>query len=256
MSDRLSDERLAEIRDSVLLDDALGGPGGRITNARLLLREVDALKQESVAFLTIRNEVALDLGVIPGDPAQAAAAVLAHIERLIVAEDDAVAALVSGRAQTLALERELRLEWWLNHGHDYFALYGDDGEMACNACPADFLRQPLDDLRTLTMARRAERAALAASPEPPPSGCACPAGSYNRGNVHEAYCPLSSPPSEPGIRLTAAEAEQVEARRCFESIIARCENGDTATDWLPIIARIARQGIRLLAGPSEGETAT
>jgi hypothetical protein len=57
-----------------------------------------------------------------------------------------------------ALEAELRREWWLNHGHDHFALYGDDGEMACNACPADFQRDPLDRLRTLVFAARAARA--------------------------------------------------------------------------------------------------
>lgn len=56
------------------------------------------------------------------------------------------------------VEKELRREWWLNHGHDYHALYGDDGEMACNRCPADFLRQPLDELRPLVVMARLGRA--------------------------------------------------------------------------------------------------
>ena len=41
----------------------------------------------------------------------------------------------------------LRLEWWLNHGHT--GLYGDDGEMQCPICPADFKRQPLGELEAL-----------------------------------------------------------------------------------------------------------
>jgi hypothetical protein len=56
------------------------------------------------------------------------------------------------------VERLLRKEWWINHGHDYHALYGDDGEMACNACPADFKRMPLDLLHGFVMVGRAKRA--------------------------------------------------------------------------------------------------
>lgn len=52
------------------------------------------------------------------------------------------------------LELDLRREWWLNHGHSTTLLYGDDGEMACGACPADFLRQPLESLRELVLMRR------------------------------------------------------------------------------------------------------
>jgi len=44
------------------------------------------------------------------------------------------------------LEGELRRELWLNHGHGYEAMYGDDEEMACNACPADFKREPIVQL--------------------------------------------------------------------------------------------------------------
>lgn len=62
------------------------------------------------------------------------------------------------------VEQALRREWWINHGHDYYALYGDDGEMACNACPADFKRQPLDELDELVVARRLEHAASLTCP--------------------------------------------------------------------------------------------
>lgn len=61
------------------------------------------------------------------------------------------------------IEAELRHEWWLNHGHDYHALYGDDGEMACNVCPADFKRDPLDRLRRLVFDARLVRASREAS---------------------------------------------------------------------------------------------
>lgn len=56
------------------------------------------------------------------------------------------------------VELELRREWWVNHGHDYFALYGDDGEMACNACPADFKRMPIAELAVHVRAQRWARA--------------------------------------------------------------------------------------------------
>lgn len=51
----------------------------------------------------------------------------------------------------------LRVEWWLNHGCDVPALYGDDGEMACNACGLDFKRMPLDELSQRVGAIRLER---------------------------------------------------------------------------------------------------
>lgn len=57
------------------------------------------------------------------------------------------------------IERLLRYEWWLNHGHD--GLYGDDGEMQCGRCPADFKREPLERLQECVRAGRAERAAKA-----------------------------------------------------------------------------------------------
>lgn len=36
--------------------------------------------------------------------------------------------------------RLLRQELWLRHGCPFPALYGDDGEMSCNACMIDFKR--------------------------------------------------------------------------------------------------------------------
>lgn len=61
--------------------------------------------------------------------------------------------------QLEATERELRREWWLNHGHDFSALYGDDGEMQCALCPADFKRDALDDIRKRTLVLRASNPA-------------------------------------------------------------------------------------------------
>lgn len=61
------------------------------------------------------------------------------------------------------IERELRKEWWLNHGHDFHALYGDDGEMSCGSCPADFKRDDIDRLQTIVRTGRLERGALAAA---------------------------------------------------------------------------------------------
>lgn len=61
------------------------------------------------------------------------------------------------------VDRMLRLEWWLNHGHR--GLYGDDGEMQCSMCPADFKRQPLSELEPLVCAARA-----VSMPVTPPAG--------------------------------------------------------------------------------------
>jgi hypothetical protein len=57
------------------------------------------------------------------------------------------------------VEQMLRLEWWLNHGHS--GLYGDDGEMQCSTCPADFKRQPLEELESLVCVARMTAAAPA-----------------------------------------------------------------------------------------------
>ena len=44
------------------------------------------------------------------------------------------------------IEKRLRRELWLHHGCPLAALYGDDGEMSCGSCPADFGRWPIDDV--------------------------------------------------------------------------------------------------------------
>jgi hypothetical protein len=54
------------------------------------------------------------------------------------------------------LERQFRESLWINHGCPFSALYGDDGEMQCNAndCRIDFKKMPLAELCVLLMARR------------------------------------------------------------------------------------------------------
>lgn len=52
------------------------------------------------------------------------------------------------------IERLLRREWWLNHGHGAASLYGDDGEMQCFRCVVDYGRSPIRDLYRHVMTRR------------------------------------------------------------------------------------------------------
>ena len=65
----------------------------------------------------------------------------------------------------LDIEHELRMEWWLNHGHD--GLYGDDGEMQCGQCHPvfDYKRAPLAEVKAAAEKARLERikASLAAA---------------------------------------------------------------------------------------------
>lgn len=42
------------------------------------------------------------------------------------------------------IEQKYRRELWLNHGHPFSALYGDDGEMQCHTCPFDFKREGIE----------------------------------------------------------------------------------------------------------------
>lgn len=88
--------------------------------------------------------------------------------RAILYDGDAVSAaqIVIGEgwrppSEVADVEASLRYEWWLNHGHGLTELYGDDGEMACGACPADFKRQPIEELRVIVRAARLVRAAEA-----------------------------------------------------------------------------------------------
>ena len=59
---------------------------------------------------------------------------------------DELAALLPPVGQEM--EREVRETLWLNHGCPVSILYGDDGEMQCNAmtCRLDFKRTPLPEL--------------------------------------------------------------------------------------------------------------
>jgi hypothetical protein len=40
----------------------------------------------------------------------------------------------------------LRKMLWIRHGCDYYALYGDDGEMQCCKCGIDFKRDPAETI--------------------------------------------------------------------------------------------------------------
>lgn len=45
------------------------------------------------------------------------------------------------------IEKELRTEYWLNHGCGELALQCAEGEQWCNSCFLDFKRAPLEVLR-------------------------------------------------------------------------------------------------------------
>lgn len=68
------------------------------------------------------------------------------------------------------IEMRLRQEWWTGHGCPFAALYGDDGEMQCNAatCRKDFKRDSIESLRQHVEARRLSRwtESAALSPDP------------------------------------------------------------------------------------------
>jgi hypothetical protein len=73
-------------------------------------------------------------------------------------------------AEGLDVERELRRELWLHHGHE--GLYGDDGEMQCARCMPtwDYLRAPLS---SVLMAAESARLAAAAQASPAEAGARC-----------------------------------------------------------------------------------
>lgn len=66
--------------------------------------------------------------------------------------------LTRAQQENVALRREL----WLEHGaqHHPAALYGDDGEMSCNACRIDFKRMTVEQIRERLHACALERAAV------------------------------------------------------------------------------------------------
>lgn len=65
---------------------------------------------------------------------------------------DELEALTGRVEQTEGL---LRREWWLRHGCDFIALYGDDGEMSCGSCFTDFKHMPIVELQTRVLTLRA-----------------------------------------------------------------------------------------------------
>lgn len=69
-------------------------------------------------------------------------------------------------AQRDGTETALRRAWWLSHGCGATALYGDDGEMACNQCGADFLRWAPNDISARIKNERMLGAARAAPASP------------------------------------------------------------------------------------------
>ena len=71
------------------------------------------------------------------------------------------ARVVTAEQRIRQLERVLRKELWMNHGHD--GLYGDDGQMQCNQCPLwDYQNTDVDALVRQVAAVRL--AALAEKP--------------------------------------------------------------------------------------------
>lgn len=56
---------------------------------------------------------------------------------------DLEAAIEALHSADQSVEPEVRQGFWLNHGCSLATLYGDDGEMQCNACHIDFKREPL-----------------------------------------------------------------------------------------------------------------
>jgi hypothetical protein len=78
------------------------------------------------------------------------------------------ATLTAAQARIAELEKELRKEWCLNHGHSVTDIYGDDGELQCARCMReypgcwDFKRMDINALREHVQFSRlaAARAAL------------------------------------------------------------------------------------------------
>lgn len=72
----------------------------------------------------------------------------------------AFAAKAERIAELEGIEVKYRCLLWLTHGHD--GLYGDDGEMQCGKCVADFKRGDLTNLESLVSKLNMERIARAA----------------------------------------------------------------------------------------------
>jgi hypothetical protein len=68
-------------------------------------------------------------------------------------------------SEVAAIDKDLRKEWWVNHGHPFGLQYGDDGEMQCGLCGVDFKREPMESLRARVFELRI-RSALGGIPGP------------------------------------------------------------------------------------------
>lgn len=82
------------------------------------------------------------------------------IEGKSVAESllDVTQRLEDAERKARALEHKLREALWYRHGCTA-ALYGDDGEMQCNACFIDFKRMSIDEIETRLLKLAIEAAA-------------------------------------------------------------------------------------------------
>lgn len=78
-------------------------------------------------------------------------------EASLSAERIAAAALPVADVEPFDAVKELRSEWWVNHGCPTGALHGDDREMACNRCGIDFKRTPIALLAEVVSERRMQR---------------------------------------------------------------------------------------------------
>lgn len=57
-----------------------------------------------------------------------------------------------------AAELQLARQWlWVNHGCDFAALYGDDGEMSCGNCHIDCKRMSIKEITDYIQRLRSER---------------------------------------------------------------------------------------------------
>lgn len=124
---------------------------------------------------------------------------------------------------TFDVEQRLRTEWWLGHGCPFGALYGDDGEMQCNAltCMKDFKRDPLDDLRKHVEDRRLILAHAAMAAPLPPAVAPAPSGGWQPIETHDGS-------AEP---VLVAFVETARRKRPRKSFVAEAEYRDGLWWW-------------------------
>jgi hypothetical protein len=112
--------------------------------------------------------------------------------------------------------KAIREYLWQSHGHHGPPLYGDDGEMQCNACRPtwDYRRMPLAEV--IAAARQARwntniqkvREASVSTPSEgwqPPRYCTCAANGIELPEAHAKDCRRSAPPASAGAASAGAE---------------------------------------------------